>query len=347
MSWLGLSFVLLLIIISGRFIKYLQQAAMGDLSPQLLGSLMVYRIPGFLEMVFPLAFFMTILLVYGRMYADSEMIALQSGGFSEQKLLQYTVVVGTLIALVTALFSFWVTPWGMDNVNDIFRKQRNMTAFETLSTGRFQSWGGQTTYVERLTDERQVMNKIFIVQQEQGRSNVTLLLADSGKLQIDGNTRQKYLMLFDGYRYDITPGQKEGRAFSYSTYGIHMQEKAQAKVNKKSQLPFAKLYASKNPEYQAEWQWRISLPMQVLISILIAVPMARVNPRQGRYFKLLPGILLFLVYVAALVGTRVAIKDGNVSPYWGMALVHTVFLMVGIIIYFGRGTMKRLIGVFK
>ncbi len=63
---LAVSLVLLVIIMSGRFIKYLAQAAEGKLAADALFSLILYRVPGFLELIIPLGLFLGILLAYGR-----------------------------------------------------------------------------------------------------------------------------------------------------------------------------------------------------------------------------------------------------------------------------------------
>lgn len=53
-----------------------------------------------------------------------------------------------------------------------------------------------------------------------------------------------------------------------------------------------------------------------------------VNPRQGRYAKLLPAILLYLSYFLLLSAARSAIDSGRL-PHWpGMFLVPLVYLLL-------------------
>ena len=98
----AVSAVLLVIIMSGRFIKYLAQAAQGILDPGVLLLIMGYRIPGFLQLILPLGLFLGILLAYGRLYLDSEMTVLTATGMSEQRLLAYTLTPALLIAVACA-----------------------------------------------------------------------------------------------------------------------------------------------------------------------------------------------------------------------------------------------------
>jgi lipopolysaccharide export system permease protein len=58
---------------SSRFVQYMADAAEGKIDPNVIFAIMGYRMPGFLELILPLAFFLAVLLSYGRMYQDSEM----------------------------------------------------------------------------------------------------------------------------------------------------------------------------------------------------------------------------------------------------------------------------------
>ena len=89
---LAITAVLLLTVMSGRFIKYLGEDTADGLSADLLVSVMGYRIPGFLEIILPLGFFLGILMAYGRLYLDSEMTVLTACGTSLRRLVMITLV---------------------------------------------------------------------------------------------------------------------------------------------------------------------------------------------------------------------------------------------------------------
>ena len=91
-SMLAVSGILLLVFMSGRFIKYLADAAAGELAGDVLFQIMAYRFPGFLELILPLGFFIGILLAYGRMYLESEMTVLFACGVSDKQLLMKTLL---------------------------------------------------------------------------------------------------------------------------------------------------------------------------------------------------------------------------------------------------------------
>jgi len=116
--------VLMLVIVSSRFVKYLADAASGKLDPSVLFAIIGYRLPGFLELVLPLAFFLSILLAYGQLYVDSEMTVLQSCGMGENTFVRYTLVFALLIAGIVAWLSLAVSPAGLAKAEELFNDSR-------------------------------------------------------------------------------------------------------------------------------------------------------------------------------------------------------------------------------
>lgn len=349
LAFSAVSAVLLVIIMSGRFIKYLAQAAQGVLDPGVLLMIMAYRIPGFLQLILPLGLFLGILLAYGRLYLDSEMTVLSATGMSEQRLLSYTLVPAALVALLCAWLSFFLAPQGVQNVAQILNAQDALTEFDTLVPGRFQSMrdGSRVTYTQELSSGRDELHNVFISEKREERSSadkesaITVLVAKTGRQEIqeDGS---RYLILQDGYRYDGTPGEADYRVIHYDTYGVLLPKPSvEVKVGERETMTTGELLGNTEPRMQSELQWRLSFPILVLIVTLIAVPLARVNPRQGRFLKLLPAILLYMAYLSLLVAARSALDKGKIPIELGLWPVHALFLLIGILLVYWQSIQLR------
>ncbi|WP_286787452.1 MULTISPECIES: LPS export ABC transporter permease LptF [unclassified Pseudomonas] len=336
----AVSAVLLVIIMSGRFIKYLAQAAQGILDPGALMMIMGYRIPGFLELILPLGLFLGILLSYGRLYLESEMTVLSATGMSQQRLLAYTMAPATLIAFVVAWLSLSLTPMGVQRVGEILNQQDALTEFDTLAPGRFQSLrdGSRVTYTEALSNDRTQLSGVFISEKNEAKAGsdrgIGVLIADKGHQEIhsDGS---RYLILENGFRYDGTPGQADYRALQYDTYGVLLPKpEVSTDVGAREAIPTRALMSSDDIRQKAELQWRLSIPVLVFIVTLIAVPLSRVNPRQGRFLKLLPAILLYMAYLSLLIAARGSLDKGKLPPAIGLWPVHLLFLALGLLLAF-------------
>src|SRR3546814_9408344 len=78
------------------------------------------------------------------------------------------------------------------------------------------------------------------------------------------------------------------------------------------------------------------LPLLVFVVTVLAVPLAKVNPRQGRFLKLLPAILLYMTYLALLIAVRGALDKGRIPMALGLWWVHGLFLAIGLLMLYWR-----------
>ncbi|MCU1719528.1 LPS export ABC transporter permease LptF [Pseudomonas sp. 5P_3.1_Bac2] len=337
----AVSAVLLIIIMSGRFIRYLAQAAQGALDPGVLLWIMAFRIPGFLELILPLGLFLGFLLAYGRLYLDSEMTVLSATGMSQQRLLGYSMLPAVVVAVLAGWLSMGLAPQGVGHVAKILNQQSTLTELDTLEPGRFQSMknGLRVTYAESLADDRKELSGVFISEKQLTRAGdkergIAVLVADKGHQEIkaDGS---RYLILQNGYRFDGNPGQANYRAIKYETYGVLLPKpEVAADVTEREAMPTHALLGSDDKRLQSELQWRLSMPILVFVVTLLAVPLSRVNPRQGRFLKLLPAILLYMAYLSLLIAARSALDKGKIPPVLGLWWVHLIFAAVGALLLY-------------
>jgi lipopolysaccharide export system permease protein len=86
--------------------------------------------------------------------------------------------------------------------------------------------------------------------------------------------------------------------------------------------------------------------MMIMVVALLAVPLSRINPRSGRFVRILPTVVLYFVYLVALNAMRVNIEAGNVPVAVTLLPVHLLFLLLALGLLFS-GKIKSLIAVDK
>lgn len=342
-STMAVAFVLVLVLVFGRFIKYLADAAEGKLEASALFALLAFRLPGFLELILPLALFLGVLLSYGRMYVDSEMTVLRACGLSNTQLLRLTLVPALSMVLVVGSFSLFLSPWGFAKVQQVMAEQRARPQIDMLTAGRFYKRSGAdretVTYAEGLVDKRTLLENVFIAEfplgraQESTRPNV--VRAASGR-RVQDEEGNQFLELRDGFRYEGVPGQANFHVVAFETYRLRIDTSVPRNEQQLRGSPLEELVRRRDSAAIAELQWRVSLPFMCLVAILLAVPLARVEPRQGRFLKLLPSALLFLVYLALLVGVRQWVERGVLPAALGPWWVHLSFALVGVWLVFSE-----------
>ncbi len=317
--------VLLLIITSARLIKYLTDAATGKLDADFVLQVLAYRIPGFLELLLPLGLFLGILLGFGRLYLESEMVVLRACGVSHKRLVVYALGPATLVSAIVAVVALLIAPWGVGQAKTIFAQQEARSELELLTPGRFQSQsdGRQVTYAQSLDPQSSSLQEVFIAQRNED-GHPMLLVAESAKQQtLEGQGR--FLVLENGYRVDGQPGKADYSITEYGQYGIRLPEAQAAAINEIEAVPTSELLNGSSAKERAQLHWRLSLPVLAFIVTLIAVPLSRTNPRQGRFAKLIPSIIIYLLYVTLLTATRSAIEDDKVGT-WSLWAIHLGFL---------------------
>lgn len=328
-TFLAVTTVLVMIIVSGRLIKTMASAAAGEVSMQMVFLALLLRLPSFLEIIIPLALFLAILIGYGRMYAESEMTVLTATGFSDNKLLGYTLIPAAFMMVLVACISLYLTPAGAQKTEDLYVEESKVTEFELLAPGRFQAMKGNSrvTYTESLSADKKQMNNVFIAD---GNS---LVLAERGTQYVSPETGSRYLELHEGVRYDLKPGTAELEILEFDRYGVRLaQEAAERRRLRKEAVPTMDLVGSKDPTYIAQLHWRLSLIAMVPIVTLIAFPLSKVNPRQGRFARTFPALLLFMIYVSMIAGLTGVVERGSVGPLLGIWTVHLLFLIIGLLI---------------
>ena len=330
-------FALLLIFLSHRFVNLLAEAAAGKYAVNLLFEMIVYRMPGFIQIILPLGFYIAILLGYGRLYMESEMVVLFACGLSQRQLLVTTLVPATLIAVLVGIFTFWLGPVGSELYAKVLDQQRNRSEFDILNAGRFQNIGqGQTvTYVQEIVDDHTRLNDVFIARDGNEQSQPMVLLARHGEQADHPDYGQRYLVLRDGYQYQGKPGTADFRITHFETYGQYMPPVVLSgdHTSETDAKSTRELWSSNDPALRTAFQWRLSLPIMVFVVTLLAVTFSKTNPRQGRYLKMLPAILVFVFYFVFLSTVRGLMEQGKWPIFPGFWAVHAAFLVLGWVLF--------------
>lgn len=330
LSTTAVTAVLLLIITSARLIKYLTDAVSGRIDAEFVLLVLAYRIPSFLELLLPLGLFLGILLAFGRLYLESEMVVLRACGVSHRRLVLYALGPALLIALLVAWLSLQLAPWGINQSKRIYAQQGARSELELLTPGRFQSQsrGEQVTYAQSLDKNSGALEDVFIVQRNAKGQPVLLYAKRAEQRTIKDQGR--FLVLQNGNRYDGVPGHNDYSRTHFGEYGVRLPEPQVAgDIHAIEARPTSELMASDKPQDRVRLNWRLSLPVLAFIVTLIAVPLSRTNPRQGRFAKLIPSVLIYLFYVTALTTVRSKADEGELG-IWVLWAVHGAFLLLAL-----------------
>lgn len=341
---LAVTLMLLVVALTSRFIQYLAQAVAGDFSSDVLFFLILYRLPDFLMVILPLALFLGILLAYGRMYAENEMIILLGSGYSELRLLLTTFGCTGFAMLFVAVLSLVLAPWGLRNIEQIKQDQEQLTEIDLIVPGQFQIFadGERVTYVERTSNRAsgipsgsgRILQNVFVAVSDssdgKGENFPRILLADSARAEFDAETGARFMRLENVVQYDGVPGRAQFNVGQFDSQALLLPEPVNYEpILEEASLRTSELLASAEVAHSAELQWRLSMILLIPVITLIAVPLSRVNPRQGQYSKLITAALLYAAYFILLQFAKEQIAVGGTVAGLGIWWVHILFMVIG------------------
>lgn len=327
--------VLLAILISQQFVRFMQMAATGSFPGAGVKVLLLLQLPILLAVLLPASLFLGILLAYGRLYADSEMTVLIACGVSPSKLLKITFSFSAIIMIVVALLSLWINPQVYhysDNImaGAVVRSITDMAkpnSFIPLADGKMIFYVDSTSKDK----DKEKFSQIFVAQQLDASSLIT---AKSAYQKVDPKTGDLYIILLDGYRYNGKPGQKDYEITKYDEYAVRLPQNAVKNTGDESSKTTLELWQKRHEtKAAAELHWRIALPLSALILTILSIPLSRIKPRHGRYAKLIPAILLYVTYANFLFLAKAWLKNGTLPLFLGMWWVHVLMLLIALFLF--------------
>ena len=103
--------------------------------------------------------------------------------------------------------------------------------------------------------------------------------------------------------------------------------------DRNSAIPTFELFERSDPVGLSELHWRLSVVLMIPVIGLLAVPLSRVNPRQGRFTRLVPAMILCFLYVIALSAGKSGIEREDFPAVYGLWWIHGIFLLITIVIW--------------
>jgi lipopolysaccharide export system permease protein len=337
LGWLAITLVLWLVLISHRLVQYLAQAAAGELPGDVIFILLGVKTVWLLVYIMPFSLALGVVMGLGRLYRDSEMTVLGACGVGPWRLYQPLLGMGAGVALLSGWMALYVSP-GVSAYGDRITRQAEQQADVSIfGAGRFNSLrdGTITLYAQQLSKNKKKMKNLFVYVKGEKKSGKSpqIVTSASAHRMIDPETGDEYLVFVDGYRYEGEPGDADYRIMQFARQGVRIEVPGKMRPHSKSEiLPTAQLLESANPEDIAELQWRLSVPVSVLVLVLLAVPMSQVSPRKGRYGGLAMAVLVFVIYFNLLATAKVWVEQGVIPVPVGVWWVHLLPVMLALVL---------------
>jgi len=330
LTWVAVTGVLLAILVSNQLARILGLAAANGFPQDVVLTLIALTSVQNLTVVVPVGMLLATMMALGRMYHESEMAAVRACGTGPERLYVPVMALAVTVAAVVALFAFEVSPGAYAKAIELRREAMRNAQFGRLEPGKFRTFsdGAAVFYAER-ADSAGVLYNVFI--ERQVGEGIEVMTAGRAVHRVEDGGALHVIVLYDGERYEGVPGQADFRRVRFAEHGIPVRipqfDDAEARPQGKR---LAELLGSEDPKDASELQWRVSLPLMVIVLALLAVPLSTLRPRQGRYARVALAILAYFLYSNLLSAARAWVEKGQLDPAIGVWWVHVLVVLVAL-----------------
>jgi lipopolysaccharide export system permease protein len=335
LGWFAITLVLLLIMISHRMVDYLAQAATGEIPSDVILVLLGLKTLWLLAYVMPFSLALGVVTGLGRLYRDNEMTVLAACGVGPGRIYPPLLGMAAVVAMILGWMALYFIPGVVAYGERITQRAEQQADISLLGAGRFNVLrGGQITfYAEQLSKDKQRMENLFVYVYDSKKRDrpPQVISADSAYRTTDRGSGDDYLVFVDGYRYEGKPGDIDYRIMKFDRQGVRVELPGKAPLSsKRSAIPTAELLASTDLKEMVELQWRLSVPLSVMVLVFLAVPLSRLSPRTGRYGGLVVPVLVFVIYFNLMGTAKAWVEQGVIPPVIGIWWVHLLPVVLAL-----------------
>lgn len=333
-TFLAVSVVLLLIFISGQLVSLFGKAASGSLQVGAILKTLGLKSISNLVFVLPLSFYISILLAFSRLYKDNEMFILAACGIGPWRILSTVLLLAVGFAIVAGWLSLQLAPWAESQSEVLVKQHQQRADIESLAAGRFKELtkGEGVVYVQEFDQDELKMKKVFMQHRVNGKNSI--VSADSGYRDTDQKTGDRFLVLENGFRYEGPTEHGQTAIIKFVRHGIRLVEQPLQQIQfRQRAVPTTELLQRGTGPDHAEFQWRVSAVILSLVLAILAVPLSKTSPRQGRYAKLALALLIYIIYTNLLNVSRAWLNKGEVSVWVGLWWVHILVAILALALF--------------
>lgn len=324
------------------------------------GSLLVvfemlgYLVPHYMGLALPVAFFLGLLLTFSRLSREGELAAMFASGVGLPRLLRPVVLAALGLALVTAGLVSHLQPYGRYAYRAATHALTNASFERLLQGGVFTTLGGTTYMVERISEDKTTLGKVFLYTGG-GEKDAVTITATEGWVERDGPLRPIRLILHDGLQQlvpartapdDGTPRELVVRFREFETGFANADDGFRPRGEDERELTLLELWAYrqqpppniKATEISAELHGRLARILSLPVLPLMAIPLALGQVRRQRSYGLLIGLAALIAYHHALQFGEALVDDGKTSAGLGLWLPFTVFTLASAVLFVRAAT---------
>jgi len=331
-------------LVTGRLLKLTEMVVNRGVTLGDVASLIGYIMPAFLELTFPMAVLLGVLMGFGRMSGDRELIAARACGISLYRLAAPVLGFAIVIWAVSSWLAFSVRPWANAHLRERLYELTQTRSSAGLKDKVFnRNFPGLVIYVDHISASDEVLHGVMI-SDARNPSQQNTIIAKSGIIVPDRAHKTITLRLYDGSVFGLEATSDSTHVTSFRIYDLNVRPDAELGAGERDpeemsyrglRMEIAKARAAGNPDYNAETELanKFTLPFTTVLFALLGIPLGLKPARGGQSERFGVAIALFFVYYSLMrAGDALALR-GRLNPFIAMSIPDIVFTILAVTLF--------------
>jgi len=340
-AWLAVTGVLLIILLANEVVGVLERAAANQYPQSVVLELIGLGALQYLSILLPVGLLLGVVLAFGRLYHDSEMAAALACGVRPGIIYAPVTLLAVMVAAALAWLTLVLAPDAIARALNLRNAALRAGQFAPITAGKFRIFAraNAVVYAEEVAPDG-TMGNVFV--ERNSGPEVEVVLAQRARHTVTTDGLTHVLTLYDGERFEGVPGSAEFRIVRFAEHVVPVQVPPIIDAIRDVEArPTESLLNSRDRGERAELHWRLSAPIMCLVLALLAVPLARLRPRQGRYARVWIAVLVFFLYYNLAAAGKTWIARGTIPEAAGLWWTHVIVVLFTLIIVAAPGLARR------
>lgn len=315
-----------------------------------IGMLIVYIMPSFLTLTIPMSFLLALLLAFGRLSSDSEIIAMKASGISLYQMLIPVSILSVMAYTMTFYLFIYALPWG----NQAFRVKvfdiASSKASTAIKEGVFNDdFEGVVMYVEKFENTGKKMHGIMIHDMREKQEYT--IFAKDGSIVSDPLAMTITMYLKNGEIHNAGSQLSYDR-ISFKNYDMRLSFKASSEkrgdlskgdremtlAELKKKVAELRGRGENFKQFEVEIYKKYAIPFACIVFGLIGAPLGIQSRRSGRAWGFSLSLAIFLVYYISLTGGESLGDKGVIPPVLAVWGINVIFFFLGVYLIYMVGS---------
>lgn len=332
--------VFVLIILMFQVLRLTEFALIHGVDLKTIAEIIAYIVISMSPALFPMSLLFAVILTYGRLSADSEIVALKASGLHMGVLLAPALILGLIVGVISAQTTYHIAPWGNRQFEVLYTRMGNMKAAATIKPGTFsEGFFDLVVYTNDVDTETGTLKDVFIYDESRGEAPLTII-AKAGRIIPDPEApgHRVLLRLSNG---DIHRQASTHTKIKFDTYDIQLIDPIIETNREKSpqSLTIEEVRSSlQNPNLAkddyltlvTEYHKRSAIAVLCVVFAMIGVGLGtNTNRRSQKSGGMIICIGLIIAYWVLYLSFEGFARNGTIQPVLAIWTPNLIFGLIG------------------